>query len=405
MRFALWVQGLSFTEHLDSKREIMVNNTLITASLRFQRWMTNEALPLWMSRGIVPHKQCHYERLKANGEPDLETNTRVRVQARQAFAFASAYRRGWAPEGRSLAVQLCEFIEKNARHPHASGGYVHLMDSEWNIADYKQDLYDHAFYLLAFAWLYTITGDAIYLDRAESLQRWLDDSFASPVGGWREGDYEVGARRQNPHMHLFESYMSLYEATEQAHWLARAGEIFALFQTRFFDAEHRVLREFFDDNWQPHPDAGNIIEPGHMVEWVWLLHWYGRLSGRNVSIWADALYEKAYQIGFASSGLMFDDMNIDGSARGSTKRSWPMTEVIKANIAQAKAGHKDGEERAAEAIDLLFTYYLDCAKVAGSWVDQRGANDEVVNDFAPASTLYHLMVACTEVVDYCNANT
>ncbi len=382
----------------------MVSNTLITASLRFQQWMANEALPLWMSRGMVPQKNCHYERLTANGEPDLQSSTRVRVQARQAFAFASAYSRGWAPEGQSLAVQLCEFIEQNARHPQAAGGYVHLMDSEWNIADHKQDLYDHAFYLLAFAWLYKITGDAIYLDRAESLQSWLDDTFGSLVGGWLEGDYEASARRQNPHMHLFESYMSLYEATEQAHWLARAGEVFALFQTRFFDAEHQVLREFFDENWQPHPDTGNIIEPGHMVEWVWLLRWYGRLSGRDVSKWADTLYQKAYEIGFAPSGLMFDDINIDGSARANSKRSWPLTEVIKANIAQANAGHKECEARAGEAINTLFTYYLDAASVAGSWIDQRGADDEVINDFAPASTLYHLMVACTEAVDYCAAN-
>ena len=83
-----------------------------------------------------------------------------------------------------------------------------------------------------------------------------------------------------------------------------------------------------------------------------------------------------------------------------SKRSWPMTELIKAHIAQARAGLPGAEEKAAEAIDLLFEYFLK-AQVAGSYIDQRGINDQIVDASAQASTLYHLVVACTEVVDYC----
>lgn len=381
----------------------MLNNELREASQRFQRWMENDALPLWTAKGIDPVTGGHYERLTPAGEPDLTANTRVRVQARQAFSYAAAYDRGWLANGRDLALGLCQFIEEHARHPQAEDGYVHLMDSQWQVIDQKQDLYDHAFYLLAFSWLYKITQDRQFLERAQSLQHWLDQAFGSLVGGWIEGDYDAPCRRQNPHMHLFEAYMSLYENTQQPQWLSRAGELFALFQTRFFDAENHLLLEFFSDDWQSHPEKGNIIEPGHMVEWVWLLRWYQQLTGRDVSLWADALYQKAYALGFAVSGLMFDDMNSDGSVRAQTKRTWPMTEVIKANIAQARAGHTECELRAAEAINVLFAQYLE-VPVRGSWVDQRGKNDEVINANAPASTLYHLIVACMDVVDYCASN-
>jgi mannose/cellobiose epimerase-like protein (N-acyl-D-glucosamine 2-epimerase family) len=377
-----------------------MTQTLRAAASRLEHWIKQEALPLWLARGIEPHHLASYERLTPAGVPDLDSTTRVRVQARQAFFFAAAYHRGWCPEGKTVAKNLLAFVQKSARHLTAGSGYTHLLDKHFVVVDTKQDLYDHAFFLLANAWCYRAFGEDSYLHEADELIAHLDTQFSSSVGGWIEGDYNYACRRQNPHMHLFEAFLALYDATKDAKYLARADELFALFQAHFFDAEHGVLFEFFDDNWARLPNAkGDVVEPGHMMEWVWLLDWYHRRTGRPVAQYTNALYARGLEIGMDKSGLLFDAVSYTGEVIDANKRCWGITELIKASLVQIRAGNADAEAIAIKGVDDLFTYYL-CASTSGSYVDQRGANDEVVVDVAPASTLYHLIVAAMELQDH-----
>lgn len=368
---------------------------------RLKNWIKDDAIPLWLERGINPQNGVNYERFLVSGELDLESSVRVRVQARQAFFFAAAQSRGWCEQGGAVAQRLLDYVQKHAAHPTSGGGYTHLLDKNYQVVDTKQDLYDHAFFLLANAWVYRVTGDKSALAEAEKLVAHLDAKFGSVYGGWIEGDYKYACRRQNPHMHLFEAFLALYDATGDAKWLARVGEIFGLFQAHFFDDEKQVLFEFFEEDWTLCPDAkGEVVEPGHMMEWVWLLDWYSRRSGRPVAHYTKALYEKGLEIGMAKSGLLFDAVAPDGRVIDSKKRCWGITELIKASLVQIRAGNPKAEAIAIKGVDDLFDYYL-CASTPGSYVDQRGADDEVVVDVAPASTLYHLIVAAIELIDHC----
>lgn len=377
-----------------------MSQALRAAASRLEHWIKQDAVPLWLARGIEPITGANYERLNPAGEPDREANTRVRVQARQAFFFAAAYCRGWCPQGKAVAKNMLEFVHKTAAHPTAGAGYTHLLDKNFAVVDTKQDLYDHAFFLLANAWCYRASKDESYLQEADKLIAHLDEKFGSAVGGWTEGDYDYACRRQNPHMHLFEAFLALYDATGEAKYLARVGELFALFQAHFFDAEQGVLFEFFDEKWARLPTAkGDTIEPGHMMEWVWLLDWYHRRTGRPVAHYTNVLYERGLELGVDKSGLLFDALSYKGDAIDRHKRCWGITELIKASLVQIREGNPAAEAIAIKGVDDLFTYYL-CASTPGSYVDQRGANDEVVVDVAPASTLYHLIVAAMELLDH-----
>src|SRR3546814_17640066 len=85
-------------------------------------------------------------------------------------------------------------------------------------------------------------------------------------------------------MHLFEACLVLYETGGDPRHLARAGEIFGLFRTRFFDEELGTLREFFGPAWEGGPAFGyERLDPGHMMEWVWLLSRKRGESGKGVS--------------------------------------------------------------------------------------------------------------------------
>jgi len=228
----------------------------------------------------------------------------------------------------------------------------------------------------------------------------LDKQFGTANGGWIEGDYAYNCRRQNPHMHLFEAFMALYEASGDAAFLARASEMFGLFQAHFFDEKQQVLFEFFNDDWTLLEGIkGQQVEPGHMMEWVWLVDWYSRLTGRPVKHYTDALYNNGLAKGVAKSGLLFDAITPSGDIIDGNKRCWGITELIKASLVQIRNGHPAAENIAVKAVDDLFTYYL-CAPTPGSYVDQRGINDEIVVDTAPASSLYHIIVAAMELQDH-----
>jgi mannose-6-phosphate isomerase len=118
------------------------------------------------------------------------------------------------------------------------------------------------------------------------------------------------------------------------------------------------------------------------------------------------LYQNGLKLGLeAGSGLIYDEVLPSGDLVKKTKRLWPLTELIKASLAQAKASSDSAyklqaEQQAALAIDVLFRFYLN-SNVTGLYVDQLDAENQVCVADAPASTLYHLMVAGLEAQAYC----
>src|SRR5690606_32211788 len=117
--------------------------------------------------------------------------------------------------------------------------------------------------------------------------------LADPVhGGFFDGGDESWTprsepRSQNPHMHLFEALLAWAEADPGGPWLDRADSIRALFDRFFFDAEAGILAEHFDRDWRrASGPAGEVVEPGHHFEWVYLLEEHGRLRRRPA--WCDA---------------------------------------------------------------------------------------------------------------------
>lgn len=375
--------------------------SLRRAASRFESWFRERALPFWKGNGIDPVARSFYERLLPDGSPDLKADVRLRVQARQIFVYAFAQDLGWCDNGRAPAEGALAFVERVGAH--SAGGFVHLLDSRHRVIDERQDLYDHAFFLLAYAWCHRAFGTGGALRKAAELANYLDRALGSEKGGWLEGDYPAPCRRQNPHMHMLEAYLALYDASGEHRWLDGAERIVRLFEKHFYDARRGVLLEYFADDWAPLPgEKGGIVEPGHMMEWVWLLRWYESRTRRSLAHFADTLYDRACALGTsAGSGLLIDEISADGRVLGANKRCWPQTEYIKAAVAQARAGRRECEAHAAQAIDRLFRYYLDEVPVPGLYLDRRDAGDAIIPGPVPASTLYHLIVAAAEASAYC----
>jgi mannose/cellobiose epimerase-like protein (N-acyl-D-glucosamine 2-epimerase family) len=357
---------------------------------RIRSWLCDSALPLWADVGFDRQHGGFVERLRADGTPDLDVHKRTMVQARQIYVYSHAAALGLLPDA-SLAEQGFDFLMRHACPDGMQAGLVHAVTREGAVVDETRDSYGHAFFLLAFSWLYRATGSS-------DARRALDDiaiaieKLRHPSGsGYRERDGTVEQRRrQNPHMHFLEAFLAAYAATGNEQFLARADEIVALFEGNFF--REGMLLEFFDDDLRPAPaPEGRIVEPGHHHEWVWLLQQYEYARGRDMSAHRQKLYDATSRHGHdARSGLVFNEIWADGSAKDMSKRLWPQTEALKSELVTG------WPTAVADAtIDRIFRHFLEPA-APGGWVDRLTADNHPLDAPMPASSFYHLFLAFSE---------
>jgi mannose-6-phosphate isomerase len=351
------------------------------------------SLPLWSSTGWDSSKGGFIERLDRDGEADHAAPRRTRVQARQIYCFAHAAKTGWYPEGREIALKGLDHLITKAKSPDGTPGFVHLLAPDGEVLDVRRDTYDHAFVLLALATVYQLTKDAQIKSEIDNVLVFLDSQLRSPQGGFAEGVPPVMPRRQNPHMHLFEAMIALFDATHDAAFQNRAGDIFSLFVSSFYDPKTQVLGEYFEDDWSRIQPV--CVEPGHLAEWVWLLKGFERITGCPTGIYRSALLASALRYRDDVTGCLVDEGNTTGKITKTTRRCWPQTEIAKAWIAQAESGEVGAAEEARQALERLKIHYLD-HPVTGGWYDQFDADGNSLVDFIPASTFYHVLCSVAE---------
>jgi len=356
-------------------------NTFETSMSRLRDWIVDRALPIWAERAHLADGSW-VEHLNLNGTPDLSAERRWRVLARQVYVYGKASQLNWF-DGRDIAVRTYTKMTEV--------GHVHRVAMTGNVTNDMRDFYDHAFYILAAASLYSLTNETKYLADAESLLDWLDTNLAHPMGGWKESDQSClsAPRRQNPHMHLLEASLFLHSITENPKHLRYAQDVFQLFQNQFFDKG--TISEFFASDWTlAAGDHGQTAEPGHAVEWVWLLGQYAKATGTNVHHYQQALYSQALR---SRDIFLNDEEAKSGHIRRETKRLWVQTEVIKAHLAMAENGTSGSLEMAAATIEALLAKYLTAE---GFWKDQLNDCDTNVAQTIPVSTFYHILCMAAE---------
>jgi mannose-6-phosphate isomerase len=368
---------------------------------RWRAWAVREALPFWRDRGAHVTRPLFFERLRLDGRGDAAAPLRVRTQARQIDTFARAAVLGLDPEGATLARTALVELRARAWRTGPPAGWVHVLTPDGEVADDRLDLYDQAFVLLMLAHVWRATGEPF-------VRRWIDETltalertFAAPSGGFAETDTGGLPRRQNPHMHLFEAMQALFEATGDPRFLARAGALYGLFRTRFFDETHAVVREFFTADWSPAPAGGERVEAGHLAEWVWLLRRYEALGGTPVDDLCARLLASARRFGVtaASAPFLVDEATLEAGPCAFTRRLWPQTEYLKALVVEARRASAPTAlwEEAERLSTALFESYL--AEIpSGAWRDRFTDDGRADVDTIPASTFYHLFGVVAELV-------
>ena len=357
-----------------------------------RRWMFQSALPLWAEIGIDRLRGGFVEKVDFHGRPLSSGVRRVRVAARQTYVFSHAAVLGWTP-GLDLSGFGADALTSLYRGE--AEGWPRTVDEDNAALDLTPDLYDLAFVLFAYAWRHRAARDAQSLEGAYRALGFIESRLKAARGYWHQLPPQ-GPRLQNPHMHLLEACLAAFEASGDRRFLDVARDIVALFRASLFDGV--TLAEYFDEDWRRDRRTGDLVEPGHQLEWAWILVRYGQLSGQATVDLARGLVAFAETHGRdRRSNRVFQVVRDDGAPIDPSSRTWPNTERIKGHLALFEATGADPREAVAGSLRLLLDQYLATA-VPGLWMDHLDADGAPIARDVPASTFYHLFLAFAEVL-------
>jgi mannose-6-phosphate isomerase len=364
-----------------------------TSSDKFVNWCRHTLLPFWAKNAFDSTKGGFFEQFHFDGSPDRNTHRRVRVASRQIYSFSHAKQLGWTDQT-NLILNGVDWLMDKAWCRDGNPGFVHLVDDTGNPVDTKRDLYDHAFHILGLSWAFQATRDRQILGLARECFAFVEEALASKSGGWLEDDIGTSRRRQNPHMHMFEALMALFQASGDHAFLARADEILSLLEKSFISKQSGALLEFFDENWKPEFPA--IVEPGHMAEWFWLTHQRRQLDlPSEIPTGLKNFLQMAEEFGRQESGFLIDACQEDRQPKVSACRLWGQTEWLKALLADFEANETANDD-ICSLIDRIIDQYLT-TDVPGLWIDQISLQGAPLSQRVPASIIYHLVSAAAEV--------
>ncbi|KZL20671.1 Cellobiose 2-epimerase [Pseudovibrio axinellae] len=369
-------------------------------------WLFEGALPLWLKVGEDSENGGFSETVTLDclGSADLR---RGRVNPRMVFVYCEAGRLGWDGPWMDVALRTQAYIE---RVFGTSQGYIGALASPaGELVDASFGLYNQAFALLALYNIADVNSDmrSQACTKAAALLDVLNSRFKHPIAGFQEAEPPRAPLRANPHMHLFEMCLDWessenLSAEQKAVWVALADELGDLCLTHLICSKTGGLREFFALDWTPALGAaGKELEPGHHMEWAWLLLRWSKLRGdERAKAAAMRLFEIAETHGVdRERGVIMMGINDDFSPRDTMARLWCQAEWLKASIAMLECTPEEEWPRyqasLSDALGALEMFLKDVP--FGLWKDKCLEDGSFVNEAAPASSLYHIVSAISEL--------
>ena len=376
--------------------------TLDAATLR--AWLIEYVCPYWADRVVDP-KGGFFESLDAQGVAVKSSRRTVMVLGRLTYVFSHATVLDPTGLMKTVAAHGFEELSRWEHECGTVGGWARARLVGGGIEDATRDTYDQAFVILACAWYHAATGSSAAVAMAQRAYGFFEAHVRDAVhGGFFEEfpDTRKLPRRQNPHMHLLEACLAMYRATCDATWLSRCDGLLSLFRSCLFDPASGTIAEFYAGDWTlVAGPQGQIREPGHQFEWVWLLAEYRRLGGTQET--ADLqeklfAFGRRYGIDGAEPRMVFDAIDPAGAVIANTKLFWPQTEYIKACVVRAESG----DNFAASEIDLhlrkLKQHFFRAD--GANWCNHISRSGTFMVNETPARVLYHLFLAVAEMVRY-----
>lgn len=440
----------------EKRAELDIPSASATVNERTQnllKWWQTAALPLWFTNGFDHATGLWRESLDHSGNPTLKP-VRGRVPGRQTYVFAQAGQDQWTGPWKIVLERALASMADAAR-PY--GGLMpNLLDAKGEPLQDGFNLYDQTFQLLALAHTpqTMALSQPMAVQSAPPLQLVAKPGGQSAFAGMEEAgtfafapaestayDRALGLlttiennifgkathasprlsemddscpHRSNPVMHLFEAALAWIEASRQQKlddrpWMALAQEIATLCETKLMNGPRGHISELYDAKWNALPITDeNRIETGHQFEWAWLLMKWQKLSSSNpaesgrTNTWHEHA-KRLFAIGAcgteprALSMVNYLDANYERCV--DKGRFWCQLEWLKAALVLYEAADEREKTFFLSHINLALDVIEDFLNtpVQGLWYDKRKPDGTFVHEDVPASTLYHITSALTQL--------
>lgn len=370
----------------------------------------NAWVPNWFQLFSDNKNGGFHERLDFNGNP-LDMPRRLLTQCRQIMVYSLAQKQN--PEDPKYLAKLEEGFQyiKDHYFNKITRGSIFSIDAQSGEAiDKKYDLYGHAFVMLACASYLNVKDSEEVKTFAKTTLNFIKENFRAKNGiGLEEAlDEELkpipSIRRQNPHMHLMEASIYMYEATGDKDYLDMADEMLELFFDKLLDPQTKTLGEFFEDDLSPHKSDGNLVEAGHHAEWVWLLKRYQEVSNSDdprIQEMMNTLFDWVVKNGVDKQhGGVVNGQQRDGTIVDANKRIWPTLETIRAaSIMANDSAYADVARQLVDDLtDILERNYIDVE--TGLWNEFLNPDMSVKTDYRPGTTPYHIYPVIAEASEF-----
>ncbi|MGD8346316.1 MAG: AGE family epimerase/isomerase [Lysobacterales bacterium] len=369
---------------------------LARLSQEFQQWTHEDLLPLWWKQSRLDNG-AFYEAIGFDGRPVPSSEARVRVQARQIYCMALAWKMGWRKKSlpQKLEASIDRFLDTCLVPEGVPGMMVDIEKGQ--LTDPKPNLYVSAYAILALAQSRKVLGGRVIDPKLDKLKSDIEALLAMPDGnGYRETVPANTIRLQNPHMHYYESLLCLYKVTGLPEVREQSEALLSFAHSTFFDQRTGVVQERVNPTLEM---SAREYEPGHSMEWVWLLGWRSRLFKVPLDPFATRLYEHYCSAGIPEGetpmGLDVDHGPVDPS-----RRLWSQTESLKAHLTIAEQGPAElrlaALNRAIECGRAIQENWI-LEEPRGGWCDRFDADGEPLAQDIPASMFYHILVMVQEL--------
>ena len=348
-----------------------------------------------------------------NGEVFDKTSRHLVSSTRFIFNYAEAFRRGYGPHYSEWATHGINYLFKH----HFASQTSHFIWTVGGRSDKTAMAYGHAFVALAGATAIRAglePGKSCLEAAVNILERYFYEPKYKAYADERNAglDQLSAYRGQNANMHICESLIASFHATQQRHFLDRACTLAHQFAGNLAALGGGMIWEHYTEGWEidwefnrDNPDdlfKPWGFQPGHQVEWAKLLtelylitrdKWYLQR--------AKCLFESAINTGWDDEygGLVYS-IAPDGAFASADKYFWVQAEAIAAAYRLFKI---TCEAKYLDDYQRLWSYSWDhlIDHKHGGWFRLKTRTGQKIdNKKSPMGKVdYHTLGACWDVLD------
>ncbi|WP_019939655.1 AGE family epimerase/isomerase [Bordetella sp. FB-8] len=343
-----------------------------------QRHFDTVVIAQWLSRGFDARIGLPHEALDQSGEPMPDARYRAMACARQLYVYARLTGEQAKAHAARLFDALLRYFHDERRH-----AWVFSVDAQGQVLDAAQDLYSHAFVVLACATYFARSRDARALQHMLSTARLVEERFGDGDGLYHAAlcanGTPVKGPEQNPIMHLTEAYQAAALVAEPIWFAQTLRRIAEGVAQRFLDPQTQCIAEL------PLGTADNRIEPGHQFEWYSLLHSMPQVyEGLNLpaAVPRGCVWARARGVAPDTEGVCAA-LDMNAGMRDGSQRIWAQAEYARY---LALTGDRPALGRQLARFKERFLH-------ARGWREVLGADGALQRADMPSTTPYHLMTA------------